>query len=135
MYLPLPTRAPWYWLEPYVPAPALRLPAPAVTVRRDNDGLVVTCEVASLDPSALEVQVSGPNLWIRGGLDVRHRSPEVYAALSTAFVRSVPLPDDVDPSRIERTVQAGRLILRVPRRGRSWWRDLRERLVRLWRRP
>jgi HSP20 family protein len=116
---------------------------PAANVHETDDELVVTVEVPGLEPGDLDLMITPTGLVIRGekheireerppgvrvtpeGLIVRadprgraaDRRRDVYVAECHygAFVRTVPLPTDIDLDRAEARVINGVLTVRFPK--------------------
>ena len=108
----------------------------AVTVRRAGPDLEIVCE----GPHDLRAEVRGDAIVIRG----RRERDVLYQAYGLAlaavsrsgFVRTSPLPVDVDPARTEVRRDGGTLRVRVPARtrgatrsARGWWSRLRDRVA------
>ncbi|NOY81186.1 MAG: Hsp20/alpha crystallin family protein [Kiritimatiellaeota bacterium] len=92
---------------------------PAVDVREKARSVVVTAELPGVDEKDIEVRLDGDTLIIRGEKheekeDAENgwfRSERSYGA----FVRSVPLPAEVDPERAEASFRRGVLKVTLPK--------------------
>lgn len=97
---------------------------PAVNIGTTPDAIEVYAFAPGLDPSSLEVTVDRGLLTIAGN---RAKSVEpgkngnVYAQErpSGSFRRTVSLPDDADPAKVEATYRHGVLKVRVDKREAS----------------
>ena len=132
--------------EPRAFAPGEPGWVPAANVHETDDELVITVEVPGLDPDDLNLLITPEGLIIRGdkhevretrpagvtvtpeGLilrtDARNRPADrprdVYVAECHygTFVRTVPLPPDIDPDGAEARVTNGVLTVRFPKTTR-----------------
>jgi HSP20 family protein len=95
-------------------------PTPAVDVVENGTAFKITAELPGLEPSAVDVRVSGDMLTIRGEKSEtkeedehgRHVSERRYGA----FERGFTLPETVDRSAIEATFANGILTVTLPKR-------------------
>ena len=98
---------------------AFRPAAPAVDlVERENE-YVVTAELPGLDEKALEVKLSGDTLSIRGRKEEERKEERENYRLSErrfgSFQRSLRLPQDVDPEKIDAQFTKGVLKVTLPK--------------------
>lgn len=94
-------------------APAMR---PAVDIFEDDGGVTLLADLPGVSRDRLELRVDSDNLMIEGTADV----PEVAdmelvhgELLSPRFQRSFTLSRDLDPQKIEATLENGVLRLRL----------------------
>lgn len=122
--------------EPRAFAPGEPGWVPAANVHETDDELVITVEVPGLDPNDLNLMITPTGLIIRGDKhEVRETRPtgvsegrdrpadrrrDVYVAECHygTFVRTVPLPPDIDPDGAEARVTNGVLTVRFPKTTR-----------------
>lgn len=96
---------------------------PEVNVWADENEAVLKSEVPGVEPDDLEVTVHGNVLTLEG----ERKEPALAEEQSYQrrergtghFVRSVRLPYEVNPERIEASLRHGVLTVRVPRREES----------------
>lgn len=106
---------------------ANRLPAngfrraeyPPVNLWHNAEGLVLTAELAGLDPEKLDVTVTSNTVTLRGTPEVQElgEGESWYRRERPVkpFARTVELPFEVNPQRAEATYEKGVLTLRLPR--------------------
>ncbi len=92
---------------------------PAVDVKEKARSVVVTAELPGVDEKDIEVRLDGDTLVIRGEKHEEKESEENGWFRSErsygAFVRSVPLPAEVDPERAEAAFRRGVLKVTLPK--------------------
>ena len=97
-----------------------RLSAPAVDLVEREKEYVVTAELPGLDEKALEVKLSGDVLSISGQKDEERKEERENYRLAErrfgSFQRSLRLPQDVDPEKIDARFTNGVLTLTLPKR-------------------
>jgi HSP20 family protein len=98
---------------------AFRPSTPAVDlVERENE-YVVTAELPGLDEKALEVKLSGDVLSIRGRKEEERKEERENYRMSErrfgSFQRSLRLPQDVDPEKIDAQFSKGVLTVTLPK--------------------
>lgn len=122
--------SPWLDLERQLRSTFDRLPGllgesvefefrPRVDVSKEEDSLVVTIEVPGIDPEEdLDISVEGDVLVIQGEKTAARETSEENRYLQERhygrFERRLPLPDGVDPDRIEASYAKGVVTLTVP---------------------
>lgn len=93
---------------------------PAVNVWTNGENAVVSAELPGVDPSTIDVTVTGNALTLQG-----ERKPEAVSENETyhrqerefgRFVRSIRLPFDVQNDKIEARYENGLLRITLPRR-------------------
>lgn len=98
---------------------AFRASAPAVDLVERQNEYVVTAELPGLDEKALEVKLSGDILSIRGRKEEEHKEERENYRLSErrfgSFQRSLRLPQDVDPEKIDAQFTKGVLRVTLPK--------------------
>ena len=92
---------------------------PAIDMAEDDKAITLRVDVPGLDPKDLDVEVSGNVLTLRGQRTdewsddrkgVYHRERR-----SGSFFRTIPLPDYVEPDKIEARYDKGTVTLTVPK--------------------
>lgn len=86
--------------------------------REDGERYVVKADLPGLAPEELEVQVSGRQLTVSGtrrltapeGFTLQHRERSEWR-----FERTLALPDDVDPDKVQASLRDGVLEVSLPR--------------------
>ena len=90
---------------------------PATDVYRDNGTLVVRTELPGVDPSAIDVEVEGSMLHIRGEKrderEVDEADRYLYERRYGRFERDIPLPEGVDAGSVAASFEHGVLTVRV----------------------
>lgn len=92
---------------------------PAVNVWTGSEDYMVTAEIPGLDAEDLDITVLGDTVTLRGSRkapalgqgEVFHRRERGHGQ----FVRSLKLPKNVDPAKVEARYAKGILNLRLPR--------------------
>jgi HSP20 family protein len=88
---------------------------PAVNLFTDADGYVLRAEVPGIRPEQLGVQVESGQLTLSGervapeGKGSYHRRERHFGR----FSRTLPLPSDADPERVEAQARSGVLTVRI----------------------
>jgi HSP20 family protein len=97
----------------------LRPSAPAMDLVERDKEYVVTAELPGLDEKALEVKLSGDVLSISGRKDEERKEERENYRMSErrygSFQRSLQLPQDVDPEKIDARFTNGVLTLTLPK--------------------
>ncbi len=91
---------------------------PAINVYKDDEGFIVRAEIPGTDPKAVDLEVTGDTLTLRG----ERRPPEVPDGASFhrrerefgRFRRSLTLPEQVDSSKVTASFHSGVLEVRLP---------------------
>lgn len=122
--------APWDWGHPWPgllrrlwemgPMAAWDVSYPAVDLYEKGDAVIVEAELPGVDPDDVDVEISDHHLVIRGQVrrsEERHEGG-VYRQERRfgAFVRTIPLPEDVDVDRASASFRRGILELRLPKK-------------------
>jgi HSP20 family protein len=93
--------------------------APAIDLTETKDEYKLTAEMPGLEPSQVDVSVTGDLLVIKGEKKRETEKTEGGAHISErsygSFRRSFQLPDDVDASQIEADHRNGVLTIRLPK--------------------
>jgi len=90
---------------------------PAINAYANEDGIALTAELPGVRPEDLDISVFRDTLTLRG----KRQSPEEAQAyhrrerLHGEFVRTISLPFQVDPERVEADMQDGLLRLSLHR--------------------
>ena len=102
--------------------PALRTAGsgfPAVNVATEEDKVHVLLFAPGVDPAQLEVTMVGSVLTVKGRRDLPEiqegSQPWVRERPAGRFVRTLTLPDDVDPQRVEAQSRDGLVWVQVMR--------------------
>ena len=124
----LPWPDPWRGLWPLSLLERWEPGYPPLDLYEEGDDVVVEAELPGVDPDDVKVEVADHQLIIQG--EVRRtreqREGGVYRQERRfgSFLRTVPLPDDVDVDRAQATFRAGVLQLRLPRKEGARRRQL-----------
>ena len=88
---------------------------PDVRVVSEEEALVVTAYVPSLDPRSIKVSVSGNRLSISGEKVEEHRDEQVRSISRHGFSSSIRLPVPVQTERVSASYAGGRLRIVLPK--------------------
>jgi HSP20 family protein len=92
--------------------------APAVDVIRDDGNLVLRADIPGMEPSEVKIQVEDDVLTVSGEHEERTEAKEEnYVRRERrvgSFMRSMPLPRGVDPSKIKAQTRHGVLEVVIP---------------------
>ena len=92
---------------------------PPVNVLNGPDELVVQCEVAGVKRAELDLSITGETLVVKGAKQTLEEGGEVrYQRRERGvgdFSRTIVLPDKIDPDKVEATLNAGILTIRLPK--------------------
>ena len=95
----------------------------ALNVYEEGDGLVVEAQMLGVKPEDIDVSVDGGTLTVRGEVkrddERKDRNYLVREHARQTFVRSMRLPDTVDPDGAQASYEAGILRLRFPKSERA----------------
>ena len=93
--------------------------APKIDVSEGRDGIEVTAELPGVEEKDVEVMLSGGTLTVRGEKkverDEKDKNWHVIERSYGAFSRSIPLPYEPDPSKVEAKFDKGVLRIRLPK--------------------
>ncbi len=96
---------------------------PAVDISETKDAVVVRADVPGIDPKDLEITLTGNLLSIRGEKrqDKEEKGENFYRVERSygGFVRSVQIPTEVDPEKIEATYKNGVLKITLPKKAEA----------------
>ena len=102
--------------------PALRTAGrgfPAVNVATEEDKVHALVFAPGVDPSKIEVSILGNVLTVQGSREMPEIPEDaqvwVKERLDGRFIRSMTLPDDIDPQRVEAQSRDGVLWIQVMR--------------------
>jgi HSP20 family protein len=92
---------------------------PAINLYQNQDSLLLTAELPGLDPEQLDLTVTSDRVTLRS----TQRSPKEENGSAWhrrerpdgTFSRTITLPVEVDPQRVEATCEKGVLTLKLPR--------------------
>ncbi|HVI27407.1 Hsp20/alpha crystallin family protein [Hansschlegelia sp.] len=97
--------------------------APAIDITETKDEYKLVAEMPGLEPSQVDVSVTGDTLVIKGEKKRETEKTEggVHVSERTfgSFRRSFQLPDDVDANQIEADHRNGVLTVRLPKTGEA----------------
>jgi len=92
---------------------------PVVDMEEDENEFRVNAELPGLEKEDFKVELVGNQLVIRGEKKAGHEEKKrnfYYSECSYgSFSRSIPLPDQVDPNKIEATYKNGILSVHLPK--------------------
>jgi HSP20 family protein len=92
---------------------------PALDVEETDDAVIVRAELPGMQPEDFTVEATADRLTIRGEkrLEREHRGRSFYRLERRygAFVRTVPLPSQVNPDRVEASYSDGVLTVTLPK--------------------
>jgi HSP20 family protein len=92
---------------------------PAVRVLTNEDGALLVAPLPGVDPSEIEVTVSGDSVTLKGGRDTaqpgEQRTWHRNERPSGRFARTITLPFDLDAEKVEASFLNGILEVRLPR--------------------
>jgi len=91
---------------------------PALNVWEDGDTIFAEAEVPGLKPEDLDISVVGGDLTIRGQRNAADPASAVFHRRERGtgeFNRVLRLPVDVDPARVEATLNNGVLLVKLPK--------------------
>jgi HSP20 family protein len=107
------------WFGDYTPSRF----QPRIDVVDDGEALRVTAELPGVDREDLQTSIENRALVLRGEKkqDVRSEENGCYRLERAygAFMRTIPLPEDVDVDRVDARFDKGVLTLRIPKTGAS----------------
>ncbi len=96
---------------------------PALDISETKDAVIVRADVPGIDPDDLEITISGNVLTIRGEKkQEREEKGENFYRIERSygsFVRSVQIPTDIDPEKIEATYKNGVLKITLPKKAEA----------------
>jgi len=97
--------------------------SPQVDVVEKDDEIVVSAELPGLDDKDIDVSLSNDTLTIRGEKkeEKEEKGRSYYRAERSygSFTRSIPLPGEVDASKVDAVFQKGVLTVTLPRSGEA----------------
>ena len=92
---------------------------PAVDIREEKDGFVITADVPGVDPTAIEVHTENGRLIIKGERNSQMKEQhDGYKRIERAhgtFFRRFTLPDTADVEKIQAKSHLGVLEVRIPK--------------------
>ena len=101
------------------PTALLAAGGPAVDVSDDDDEVVVTAELPGLDEKDFSVELEGQRLLLHGEKKAaREEKQRSYFYTETSygsFYRSIPLPCEVDSTKVDASYKRGVLRVRLPK--------------------
>lgn len=96
---------------------------PVIDMDEDENEIRVTAELPGLEKDDFKVELSGNQLVIRGEKKVsreeKKRSYYFSECSYGSFARTIPLPSEVDPDKVEATYKNGMLMIRLPKTEQS----------------
>jgi HSP20 family protein len=110
---------PRLWRPEFSRLQALSLAAPALDVYEEKDDLIVKAEIPGLTKDEIDVSLDGSTLTIRGEKKKEEeiKEEDYYRCERTfgAFSRTIELPADVKPDKVNATFKNGVLEIRLPK--------------------
>jgi HSP20 family protein len=97
--------------------------APAIDVTETPEAIVVKAEIPGMDPKDVDVKLTGNTLVLRGEKrqEKEEKERNVLRVERTygAFTRTLALPDDVDPEKVQASARNGVLTIEIAKSERS----------------
>lgn len=96
--------------------------SPDVDMTEDNDGWTVTARLPGLAPEEVEVDLDDRDLCIRGRSEAEVNvasGSEATGSRRRGFDHRLTVPGEIDPERVDATMDHGLLTVRLPRSARS----------------
>lgn len=94
---------------------------PPVNVYEADEEVLVQCEVPGIDPSSLDVSITGETLTIKGAKPPPANEEQLRFIRrergSGEFTRTIILPDEVDADKVEADLRDGIMAIRLPKRA------------------
>ncbi|MHB2019361.1 MAG: Hsp20/alpha crystallin family protein [Candidatus Xenobia bacterium] len=91
---------------------------PAVNMHRESDNLVVECAMPGINKDQLKITCTRDILTIQGEVkhDTKHEHQDYLHQefRHETFSRSIPLPVDVDPNKVQAKLKDGMLRITIP---------------------
>lgn len=107
-------------IEPFWRREASASAAPAVDIIESDDGYEVTAELPGMDQKDIEVKLVNGSLMIKGEKqeEKEEKRKDYYLRERRfgSFERRLPMPEGIDPDKIEATFKNGVLMIRLPKR-------------------
>lgn len=98
------------------------MPRPAVEMTEKPDGYRISIEVPGIEPEAIDLQVEGDTLMLRGEKQSERDEQEEDYTFSErsygAFERRIALPADALREEVEARAKNGVLTIRIPREAK-----------------
>ena len=92
---------------------------PCVDMEETDKEIVVRAEMPGIDPKEINLSISGNNLVIKGERkqekEERKKNYHIMECSYGSFYRSIPLPVDVDESKISAEYKKGILTVTLPK--------------------
>jgi HSP20 family protein len=92
---------------------------PAINVWTGPDGVVLTAELPGVEPDKMDISVAGDTVTVRGSRAVDEpKQGESFHRREREggqFARSVKLPFEIDPAKVDARFSSGVLTLTLPR--------------------
>ena len=105
--------------ERWGPAGNFGIPEPAVDLYEEKDEIVVKAELPGMSKDDIQVNVTDNVLTIRGEKrqDEEKKAKDYYRSerVYGAFLRSLALPTEVNPEKVQATFKNGVLEVRLPK--------------------
>ena len=96
---------------------------PAVDVSENDKAYEITAELPGMSESDIDIKLSGGTLTIKGEKKEEYEESEKDYHMSErrygSFMRSFPVPDDVDTAKIEASFARGVLSLKLPKNAEA----------------
>lgn len=102
---------------------------PSVDVKETETSVVVQAELPGIEPKDLDVNITGDTLTIKGERqEQKEEKGETYHRIERrygAFSRSIPLPAEVDPEKVDATYDKGVLTINLSKKKPSPSKSIR----------
>ncbi len=96
---------------------------PALDVSETKEAVIVRADVPGIDPNNLEITLSGNTLTIRGEKkQEREEKGENFYRMERSygsFVRTIQLPVEVEPDKVEASYKNGVLKITLPKKSEA----------------
>ncbi|MGE0268673.1 MAG: Hsp20/alpha crystallin family protein [Candidatus Omnitrophota bacterium] len=89
--------------------------------RENEDGYIITFNMTGLDQDKIDVQINEHSITLKGEQTLRNeqKNPNGYSQSQAygSFMKTVPLPEDADVTKIKTEKETGRLVIKIPRKN------------------
>ncbi|MGE5279508.1 MAG: Hsp20/alpha crystallin family protein [Deltaproteobacteria bacterium] len=90
-------------------------------VKEDKDKYVVTFDLAGLDQNKVDIEVNEHSITVTGEYSQETRqkgeSEQVAAKSYGSFLRSIPVPEDADTTKMQTDKQGEKLVITLPKKA------------------
>ena len=114
-----PFRRSIFDIEPFWRRELAASAAPAVDIVERDDGYEIIAELPGMDPKNIDVKLVNGSLMIKGERqeekEEKRKDYHLRERHFGFFERRLPLPEGIDPEKIEATFKNGVLMIRLPK--------------------